>query len=71
MVVFPVFLWQPRPTNGGNSWLMSFVAVELSISGGGGNRNTVNARFIDNKVSSNYNSICESFSKSTKKTKES
>jgi len=28
-VVFAVFLWQPCPANGENSWLMSFVAVEL------------------------------------------
>lgn len=29
VVVFAVFLWQPCPANGENSWLMSFVAVEL------------------------------------------
>ena len=29
VVVFAVFLWQPCPANGENSWLMGFVAVEL------------------------------------------
>lgn len=43
-MVFAVFLWQPCPANGENSWLMIFVAVELFDFRG--NRNTVNARFI-------------------------